>query len=170
MRTQHRTDLEAHTPLERPITLVVIEAGAAWPAFLTHEQLASGCDVLVQQAEESFVAFTRRVLTRIRMLSSRGEAVAFGVIATGTSGSEQAMHCRCQIARALAVARATRSAELVFVAGAASPHYDVVALAATLGALAGPDFVVRVRATGESDSLVHTRHAAADRGSRSRAA
>jgi hypothetical protein len=170
MSTQHRAGSEAGVRLERPISLVVIEAGAAWPAFLTHKRLAPDCDVLVQQAEESFVALTRRVLARIRMLSSEGEAVALGVIATGTNGSEQAMECRYRIARALVLARATRSAELVFVAGAASPYDDLSALAAALGPLAGADFAVRVRLTGESDSTAHADAAAPDDGSRSRAA
>ena len=143
----------AGASLERPMALVVIEAGAAWPAFLTSEQLAGDCDVLVQQADESFVALKRRVMTRIRKLSSEGKSVLLGVVATGTNDSEQAMECRYQMARALIVARAVRDAELVLVAGEGSPREDLVALAATLcTGLVGADFGVRVRSTRESST------------------
>jgi hypothetical protein len=144
--TQHRIGLSAKRAQQRPIALVVLEAGAAWPTFLTRERLASDCDVLIQQPDESFALLTRRVLARVQRLSLEGRSIALGVIATGKDGSEQAMESRCRIARALVVARTTQSAELVLIAGEASPRHELSALAATLRAgLSGSDFVVRVR-------------------------
>jgi len=153
------TKQRAAASLERTVSLVVIEAGATWPAFLTSEHLAADCDVLVQQPDESFVTFKRRVVSRIRKLASEGKSVSLGVLSTGPNVSEQALEGRHLIARALVLARATNRAELVLVAGEASPRDNLFALAETLCAgLVGADFGVRVRA-GQS----YSRRVAADR-------
>jgi hypothetical protein len=150
MSTKHRAG-RVGMGLKRPISLVVIEAGASWPGFLNHERLAPDCDVLAQQPDESFVALTRRVIARIRALTSEGCTVVLGVIATGIDGSGQALECRYRIGRALVAARGA-SAELVFAASDASPRYDLFALAAALHeGVGGIDFAVSVRAAATTD-------------------
>jgi hypothetical protein len=132
--------------LERTTSVVVIEAGAPWPAFIEREHHAPDRDVLSQQLDESSGDFTRRVVARLRTLSSAKITVGLGILAAGMDRSESAVQNRYRIARALVEARAAQGAELALVAAGKEPRHDLFALAGLVcGGLTNTDLTVRVR-------------------------
>ena len=132
--------------VERTTSVVVIEAGAPWPAFVEQEQRAPDRDVLSQQIDESSAAFARRVVNRLGTLSSAGITVGLGILAAGMDRADAAVQNRYRIARALVEARAAQGAELVLVAAGKEPRHDLFALAGLVcGGLTSTDLTVRVR-------------------------
>src|SRR6185503_18698908 len=65
-----RTQMRSSEHLERTTSVVVIEAGAPWPAFIERQHHAPDRDLLSQQLDETSAAFARRVVARLRALSS----------------------------------------------------------------------------------------------------
>ncbi len=139
--------------LERTTSVVVIEAGAPWPAFIERQHHAPDRDLLSQQLDETSAAFARRVVARLRALSSANVTVGLGILAAGMDRSEAAVQNRYRIARALVEARAAQGAELTLVASGREPRHDLFALAGLVcGGLSGTDLTVRVRTVDKSES------------------
>ena len=132
----------------RALSLVVIEAGARWPAFdVDRQRLAPDCVVISQQQSEPDPSFAQRVIGRVAALQSKGNSLRLAIVATRSSQSPKALDARSRIARSLVVASAKGPAELVLVGSAAKgTRHDLFAIAGALcDGLAGADVVVRVR-------------------------
>ena len=156
--------MKSNEPVERTTSVLVIEAGAPWPAF-ERQHLTPDRDVLSQQNDESSAAFTRRVVARLGALSSAKVAVQHAILAAGMDGSEAAVQNRYRIARALVEARAAQGAELVLVAAGREPRHDLFALAGLVcGGLSGTDLTVSVRSLDRGEARApktKSRHLAA---------
>jgi hypothetical protein len=98
------------------MSIVVLEAGAAWPAWLTeYQRLAPNAVVIAQARSEEPEAFRARVVHRItEATTSSGARVRVGVIIAGDSSDEARLPLRENVARAiLKVMAPAREAELV---------------------------------------------------------
>lgn len=141
------------------MSIVVLEAGAAWPAWLTeYQRLAPNAVVIAQARAESPDAFRSRVVHRIaEATSSSGARVRVGVIVAGDSLAEDRLPLREGVARAiLKIMRPGTEAELVLAgeghdSGDGARH-ELFALAGLLcEELGGTKVSVRVRfSTGKS--------------------
>ena len=133
------------------MSIVVLEAGAAWPAWLTeYQRLAPNAVVIAQASAESVDAFQQRVLHRVEEASAHGGArVRAGVIVCTDSPEQKRSTLRQNIARGLLKAMGTgREAEVVLGGDSeeleASRH-ELFALAGTLcEELGGTQVSVRV--------------------------
>jgi hypothetical protein len=138
--------------LKRTTSVVVIEAGAPWPAFLEQEHHGPDRDVLSQQRDESSADFARRVVGRLRTLSAAKITVGLGILAVGMDRTDAAVQNRYRIARALVEARATQGSELTLVAAGLAPRHDLFALAGLVcGELSGSDLTVKVRTVEKTE-------------------
>jgi hypothetical protein len=98
------------------MSIVVLEAGAAWPAWLTeYQRLAPNAVVIAQARSEEPDAFRNRVVHRItEATTSSGARVRVGVIIAGDCPDEGRLSLRENVARAiLKVMAPAREAELV---------------------------------------------------------
>jgi hypothetical protein len=98
------------------MSIVVLEAGAAWPAWLTeYQRLAPNAVVIAQARTEAPDTFRARVVHRIaEATTSSGARVRVGVIVAGDSPDEARLSLRENVARAiLKVMAPAREAELV---------------------------------------------------------
>lgn len=98
------------------MSIVVLEAGAAWPAWLTeYQRLAPNAVVIAQARGEEPSAFRARVVHRINeATTSSGARVRVGVIVAGDAADEARLSLRENVARAiLSVMAPAREAELV---------------------------------------------------------
>jgi hypothetical protein len=134
------------------MSIVVLEAGAAWPAWLAeYQRLAPNAVVIAQAAAEAPDAFQARVLHRVAEASnSSGARVRVGVMVVADFAGQQRSSLRQNVARALLKAMGkTHEAELVL--GGDSEELDgsrheMFALAGTLcEELGGTKVSVRVR-------------------------
>lgn len=134
------------------MSIVVLEAGASWPPWLTeYQRLAPNAVVIAQAAAESAAVFEKRVLHRITEASVSGTGrIRVGVIVSADAGSEPRFEMRQNVARGLLKAMGTsHEAELVLAGDSeeldASRH-QMFALAGTLcEELGGTNVSVRVR-------------------------
>jgi hypothetical protein len=140
------------------MSIVVLEAGAIWPAWLSeYQRIAPNAVVIAQARAEALDAFRSRVIHRIEeATSSSGAKVRVGVIvAAGGAGAEQ-LQLREGVARAiLQVMGANRDAELVLAGHGHEQdpvRHELFALAGALCEVPGGTKVnVRVRfASGKS--------------------
>jgi hypothetical protein len=134
------------------MSIVVLEAGAAWPAWLTeYQRLAPNAVVIAQAASEPTDVFETRVLHRVKEASVNGVArVRVGVIVVADVPGQQRSLMRQNVARALLKAMGkNHEAELVL--GGDSEELDgsrheMFELAGTLcEELGGTRVSVRVR-------------------------
>lgn len=134
------------------MSIVVLEAGASWPSWLSeYQRLAPNAVVIAQAAAESAAGFESRVLHRIVEASVSGNGrIRVGVIVSADMGSESRLAMRQSVSRALIKAMGTsHEAELVLAGDSdeleASRH-EMFALAGTLcEELGGSRVSVRVR-------------------------
>jgi hypothetical protein len=140
------------------MSIVVLEAGAAWPPWLTeYQRLAPNAVVIAQASAESSETFERRVLHRIAEAShTTWLRVRVGVIVSADQPGHDRSALRENVARALLKAMGTaQEAELVLSGDGdeleASRH-ELFALAGDLcEELTGARINVRVRfASGRS--------------------
>lgn len=140
------------------MSIVVLEAGAAWPPWLTeYQRLAPNAVVIAQASSEPSEVFEKRVLHRIaEAANSAWLRVRVGVIVSADQAGHDRSVLRRNVARALLKAMGTaQEAELVLAGDSeeldASRH-DLFALAGSLcEELAGARINVRVRfASGRS--------------------
>lgn len=139
------------------MSIVVLEAGAAWPAWLTeYQRLAPNAIVVVQAMAEAADVFSARVVHRIEEAKSRADVhVRVGVIVSAEPTDEGKSAMREAIARAILRAMGSQSeAELVLAGdgGEADPsRHELFALAGVLcQELGGTSVSVRVRFSGKS--------------------
>ena len=134
------------------MSIVVLEAGAAWPAWLTeYQRLAPNAVVIAQAAAEPAETFQNRVLHRVEEASNNSDArVRVGVIVVADAPGQNRSLVRQNVARALLKAMGKgHEAELVL--GGDSDELDgsrheMFALAGTLcEELGGSHVSVRVR-------------------------
>src|SRR5687768_16403805 len=86
------------------MSIVVLEAGATWPSWLSeYQRLAPNAVVIVQARGEALDAFRARVMHRItEATTSTGAKVRVGVIvAAGSSADEVQPSFRESVARAI---------------------------------------------------------------------
>lgn len=85
------------------MSIVVLEAGAAWPSWLTeYQRLAPNAVVIAQAASETAVSFQERVLHRVTEAKTSDEArVRVGVIVSADSPDQDRLQLRQNVARAL---------------------------------------------------------------------
>ena len=100
------------------MSIVVLEAGAAWPPWLTeYQRLAPNAVVIAQAATEAAGSFQGRVLHRVAEAVAHAGArarVRVGVIVSVDSPAEERVALRQNVARALLKAMGTgHEAELV---------------------------------------------------------
>ena len=134
------------------MSIVVLEAGAAWPSWLTeYQRLAPNAVVIAQAATEAADTFQARVLHRVaEAAANSGARVRVGVIVSVDSPTQERAMLRQNVARGLLKAMGTaHEAELVLAGDSeeldASRH-QLLALAGTLCEELGGTLVnVRVR-------------------------
>jgi hypothetical protein len=98
------------------MSIVVLEAGAAWPSWLSeYQRLAPNAVVIVQARAEATDAFRARVVHRItEATTSSGAKVRVGVIVAAGNAAEAQPAFRESVARAvLEVMGSSPEAELV---------------------------------------------------------
>ena len=134
------------------MSIVVLEAGAAWPAWLTeYQRLAPNAVVIAQARSELPDAFRSRVVHRIsEATSSKSARVRIGVIVAGDSPDDARLALREQVARAILKAMGTlHEAELVLAGDAQElerPRHELFGLAGALcQELGGTSVSVKVR-------------------------
>jgi len=98
------------------MSIVVLEAGAAWPSWLTeYQRLAPNAVVIAQARSEPADSFQARVLHRVtEAITSSGARVRVGVIVSADSPDQDRLSLRENVARGLLNAMpAGHEAELV---------------------------------------------------------
>ena len=128
---------------DEAISLIVLEFGASWPAWLADRQRDTPNAVIeAQAASESATEFAVRVIRRVEALGSRRRFARLAVIATNGETDEESIAARYRIARAMlhtmanldaAGAGTDAAGELVLAADAGDEaRHGLFALAGTL--------------------------------------
>lgn len=147
------------------MSIVVLEAGAAWPSWLTeYQRLAPNAVVIAQAASESAVAFQARVLHRVvEAVASNGQhaRVRVGVIVSADSPAQERVVLRQNVARGLLKAMGTaHEAELVLGGDneeLEASRQQLFELAGTLcGELGGTLVNVRVRFSSSKSGVMRS--------------
>ena len=100
------------------MSIVVLETGAAWPAWLAeYQQLAPNAVVIAQVRGEALDTFRARVIHRMQEAAiSSGARVRVGVIIVAPVAGEELLELRESVARALLqLMGSSNEAELVLV-------------------------------------------------------
>ena len=139
------------------MSIVVLEAGATWPLWLTeYQRLAPNAVVVAQDREESADTFGKRVVHRIAdAISKSTSRVRFGVLVAASSRDEARIAMREVVARAILKALGSQKEGDLALAndgGEGDPsRQELFNLAGTLcEELSGTNVNVRVRFTGKS--------------------
>jgi hypothetical protein len=146
--------LEANDDL---MSIVVLEAGATWPVWLTeYQRIAPNAVVVAQDAAEPAEAFAGRVVHRIEdAISKDAKRVRVGVLVAAPSRDDGRVAMRERVARVILKALGSqKDAELVLAGdgGEGDPsRQELFTLAGALcQELAGSNLNVRVRFSGKS--------------------
>jgi hypothetical protein len=132
-------------------SIVVLEAGAAWPSWLTeYQRLAPNAVVIAQAAAESAEIFEARVLHRVAEAAHRSSSsVRIGVIVSVDNPEQPRVALRQNVARALVEAMGSHEGELVLAGHSdelSQSRHELFALAGNLAdELRGKRVNVRVR-------------------------
>jgi hypothetical protein len=146
------------------MSIVVLEAGAAWPAWLTeYQKLAPNAVVIAQAQSESCESLRTRVAHRVgEALSDDAMRVRVGVIVAADVEGERRGEARESIARTLLQAMRTQSGEAELVLAGdnddleASRH-ELFALTGTLcEELGGSKVSVRVRFSNAKSGIMRS--------------
>ncbi len=131
-------------------TVVVMETGSAWPAWIEQSLRAANTRVIVQQEEETPADLADRVIDRVESLTVRGFKIAVAVLACGERADDSASDARRQIARSLlsAFAAAGEPGRVLFTASQRSSG----AMRSTLSGLA-TDLQAEWESTGSTLSV-----------------
>jgi hypothetical protein len=145
------------------MSIVVLEAGAAWPAWLAeYQRLAPNAVVVAQARTEDAEVFGRRVVHRITEAThGSGARVRVGVIVAGDSGDEGRLSLRENVARAILRKMVPgREAELVLAGDGHEldrSRQDLFELAGALcEELGGTGVSVRVRFSHAKSGVMRT--------------
>jgi len=150
--------LENHDDL---MSIVVLEAGAAWPTWLTeYQRLAPNAVVIAQARVEPLEAFHARVVRRVSEVTAAGTGrIRVGVIVCSGLAEQDTLALREAVARAILKAMGSSNEAELVIAGdvqADSPsRHELFALAGGLcEELGGTGVNVRVRfTTGRSGMM-----------------
>jgi hypothetical protein len=145
------------------MSIVVLEAGAIWPAWLgEYQRLAPNAVVIAEAGAESAAAFQTRVVHRIEEATqSSGPRVRVGVMVLADKENADRAALRKQVARALLKAMgASHEAELVLAGDGQeldAARHELFALAGTLcEELGGTHINVRVRFSGGKSGVMRS--------------
>jgi hypothetical protein len=143
------------------MSIVVLEAGASWPPWLSeYQRKAPNAIVIAQATTESADVFENRVLCRITEAKNSGAGrVRVGVIVSADSALESRLAMRQSVARAVLKAMgASHEAELVLAGdGEELDRAAMFELAGTLcGELVGTDVSVRVRFANSESGVMRS--------------
>jgi hypothetical protein len=148
------------------MSIVVLEAGAAWPSWLSeYQRLAPSSVVIAQASGEPVASFQTRVQTRVAEACSRSDAafVRVGVLVAAHDPQQVRAKLRLRVARALADAMTTDGAherELVLAGDSEDlnqSQHELLALAGALcDELRGKRINVRVRFTSATSGVMRT--------------
>lgn len=144
------------------MSIVVLEAGAAWPPWLTeYQRLAPNAVVIAQAAAETSAIFEARVVHRIAEAQHGSARVRVGVIVSIDSPGHDRVSLRQSIARALLKAMGTaHEAELVLSGDSEEledSRQQLFALAGTLcEELGGTRVNVRVRFSNSKSGIMRS--------------
>jgi hypothetical protein len=151
------------------MSIVVLEAGAAWPVWLAEYQRQAPNAVVIAQADtESVHAFQARVVHRVTEAKSAGTGrIRVGVLVASGRSDDSVRSFREGVARAIVNAMGTRSeAELVLAGGGseADPsRHELFALAGALcEELGGTSVNVRVRFCNSRSGVMRSVSSAVD--------
>jgi hypothetical protein len=157
--------LENHDDL---LSIVVLEAGAAWPAWLTeYQRLAPNAVVIAEARAETMDAFEARVVHRVvEATTHSGPRVRVGVMVLCEAMNASRQESRRNIARALLKAMgAAHEAELVLAGDGQEldvARHELFALAGSLcEELGGTHINVRVRFTNGKSGVMRALSASA---------
>lgn len=146
------------------LSIVVLEAGAAWPSWLAeYQRLAPNSVVIAQASAESAESFQARVLHRVSEARARREEapVRVGVIVAVDHPEEKRMELRQSVARALVEAMSSQQEADLILAGDSEElnqsRHELFALAGALcDELRGKGVNVRVRFTSATSGVMRT--------------
>ena len=146
------------------MSIVVLEAGAAWPPWLTeYQRLAPNAVVIAQAATESADSFQSRVLHRVAEAASgsSGARVRVGVIVSADSPTQERVALRQNVARGLLEAMGSgHEAELVLAGDSEeleASRQQLFELAGTLCEELGGSLVnVRVRFSNSKSGVMRS--------------
>ena len=145
------------------MSIVVLEAGATWPTWLSeYQKIAPNAVVVAQARTEPIGTFRSRVIHRVEeATASSGAKVRVGVIVAAGSADAEQLQFRESVARAiLRVMGANSEAELVLAGDGhdADPaRHELFALAGALCEQPGGTKVnVRVRFAGSKSGVMRS--------------
>ena len=144
------------------MSIVVLEAGAVWPPWLTeYQRLAPNAVVIAQAAAETSAIFEARVLHRIAEAGHGSARVRVGVIVSIDSPGHDRVSLRQNIARSLLKAMGTaHEAELVLSGDSEElehSRHQLLELAGTLcEELGGTRVNVRVRFSNSKSGIMRS--------------
>ncbi len=149
---------------DESLSIIVLEAGAAWPGWLAeYQRLAPNSVVIAQASGECAESFQVRVLHRVAEAKARSGAshVRAGVIVAVDQPEEQRMELRQGVARALVEAMGSdHEGELVLAGDSdelSQSRHQLFALAGSLcDELRGKGINVRVRFTSTKSGVMRT--------------
>ena len=145
------------------MSIVVLEAGAAWPAWLAeYQRLAPNAVVVAQARTEAMDSFRGRVLHRIEEATTSNPArVRVGVIVSAPVAGDDRLQFRESVARALLqVMSATSESELVLAGDGHETdpaRHELFAIAGALcEELGGSKVNVRVRFSNNKSGVMRS--------------
>jgi hypothetical protein len=145
------------------MSIVVLEAGAAWPPWLTeYQRLAPNAVVIAQAAAETADVFEARVVHRVReAANTAGARIRVGVLVAVDVPGQERGQLRQNIARALLKAMGTKhEAELVLAGDndeLEGSRHQIFALAGALCEEPGGTLVnVRVRFSNAKSGVMRS--------------
>jgi hypothetical protein len=151
------------------MSIVVLEAGAAWPVWLTdYQRLAPNAVVIAQADTESVHAFRARVVHRVADAKAAGTGrIRVGVLVASGRSDEGVRGLREGVARSILNAMGTRfEAELVLAGGGSEGDPSRQELFALAGALCeelgGTSVNVRVRFCNSRSGVMRSVASSAD--------
>jgi hypothetical protein len=143
------------------LSVVVLEAGSAWPPWLNeYQKHAPNSVVVAQSAEESGRAFAARIARRMAEIAAGDAAIHAALLVSNGALDESSVAARKQVcASLLRVMVQKRQGELVLAADARAGddlRHELFALAGTLcDELRGTEVSVRVRfGSGQPETAV----------------
>jgi hypothetical protein len=146
------------------MSIVVLEAGAAWPAWLTeYQRLAPNAVVIAQASAESAELFQARVVHRVEEATapSRSARVRVGVVVAADHPEQKRVALRENVARCLIKAMGTVEEGELVLAGDSNEleqsRHELFELAGVLcEELAGKRVNVRVRFSSGRSGVMRT--------------
>jgi len=144
------------------MSIVVLENGAVWPAWLAeYQRLAPNAVVIAQARTEGLDGFRARVIHRIEeATTSSGARVRVGVIIAAPAAGEDRLEFRESVARALLQLMGSNEAELVLAGDGHDTdpaRHELFAIAGTLcEELGGSKVNVRVRFSNSKSGVMRS--------------